>query len=74
MVITGILLSLTDEPVTQPPDTNPTTPADIPTVAMESPSGSNNTAAIVGVIVPVIVIAIIILVAIGIVVIMYIRL
>ena len=75
MTITSILLSLIGEPVTQSPDTNPTTPADMPTsVVMESPSGSSNTTTIVGVIIPVIVIAAIILVAIGIVVIVYTRL
>ena len=75
MVITGILFSLTGEPVTQSPDTNPTTPADMPTsVVMDSPSGSNNTATIVGVTIPVIVIAIIVLVTIGIVVIVFVRL
>ena len=74
MTITSILLSLIGEIVTQPPDTNPTTPSDMPTDVTESPSGSNNIATIVGVTIPVIVIAIIILVGIGIVVIVYIRL
>ena len=74
MTITCILFSQIGEVMTQPSDTDPITPADMPTDVTESPSGSNNTAAIVGAIILVIVIAIIILVSIGIVVIVFIRL
>ena len=74
MTITSVLLSLIGEVVMQPSDTNPTTPADMPTDVTESPSDSSNTATIVGAVIPIIVIAIIVLVVIGILVMVFIRL